>query len=162
FFLRFVQIILQRIQLCGAGFVLLFIEPGALIEFCDRLIYNLAPLLIFVPYVLFHAYRRGAHRANYWAAVAVVFLSSLSIEYSMLSAVIFSWVLLYWTRLFDMERKHIMVITGAFAAGIVLHLVQNFAYFGPALFFEEFWKTLSNRTMGVPSQEELKAFYHEH
>ena len=41
-------------------------------------------------------------------------------------------------------------------------MCRTFLYFGPALFVEELCKTLSNRTLGIPSQQELTAFYHEH
>jgi hypothetical protein len=48
---------------------------------------------------------------------------------------------------------------GAVAAGVLLHLVQNLLYFGPELFKRELLYTLGNRTVGLPSKEELKDFY---
>ncbi len=44
----------------------------------------------------------------------------------------------------------------------MLHLVQNFLYLGGELFFRELAMTISNRITGLPTKDELKAFYQAH
>jgi hypothetical protein len=54
----------------------------------------------------------------------------------------------------------ILVVTTIFA-GIAAHLIQNLMYLGPEIFFKELSYTIGNRTVGIPTQEELRAFYQD-
>jgi hypothetical protein len=159
FYLRFCQLILDRLRLGGAGFVVLLIGPWTLVGGMDRLIYNLYPLLAFAPFVGLAAFYRTGKARFLWAAALVALLSSLYLEYSLLSAVIASWVFLYLTGLIPMQRRHVGLILGSIGLGIGLHLVQNILYLGPQVFFRELTMTLGNRTVGVPTQQQLSAFY---
>jgi hypothetical protein len=159
FYLRFCQLILARLRLPGAGLVLFLLPPWTLIQGMERLIYNLYPLLAFAPFVALASFYRTGRRRSLWAAALVAFVSSFYLEYSLLSAVIASWVFVYVTGLLELRRRHLVLVLGCIALGIGLHLLQNMLYLGPQTFFRELAMTLGNRVAGVPTQQQLSAFY---
>ncbi|MGC2520394.1 MAG: hypothetical protein WA373_14960 [Burkholderiales bacterium] len=159
YYYRFAKLILDRFDLPGAGFVVVFAGPYAWHNIIERSVYSLYPLLAFAPYIaLDHFYRSGKRRYLFLLA-ALVFLSSIYIEYSLLTAVAVCWIGLYLTRLVKIERKHLFLVLGVIAFGIGLHLLQNFLFLGPETFFKDVIYSLGNRTVGFPSQEHLEAFY---
>lgn len=159
FYLHFCQIVLDRLRVGGAGFVILLIGPWTLIGGMERLIYNLYPFLAFAPFVAVSAFHRTGKARYLVGAGAVAFAGSLYLEYSLLSAVLASWIAAYLTKLIPCERRDLCVVVGSIFAGIGLHLLQNLLYLGPEMFVRELTMTLGNRIAGVPSQEELSAFY---
>jgi hypothetical protein len=159
FYLRFCQILLSRLRLVGSGFILCILLPWTLIQGMERLIYNLYPFLAFAPFVAVASFTRTGRTRSLWIASLVALLSSVYLEYSLLSAVIASWVFVYLTGLIEMRRRHLFLILGSIGLGIGLHLVQNMLYLGPETFFRELTMTLGNRTVGVPTQQQMSAFY---
>lgn len=159
FYYRFVQILFEKFNLHGAGLAILIIGPNAWMQIMERSVYALFPLLAFSPFVALSAYYATKRRAYLVLTLAVVFLSSLYIEYSLLIAVIISWALLYWTGLFHMERRHLMYVLSAVGCGIFLHLLQNVLFLGPEIFLKDVLLTLGNRAIGFPPKTELVDFY---
>lgn len=154
-----VYFLLKRHQLYAAGIVLFFLGPWSIIFMMGRMVYNAVPLLAFAPLLLYLLYLQHPRVAYLVGTVVIAFVSSLYIEYSLLSAVIACWIGLFLTRLIPIPLKHIAAIGAAFAFGISLHLIQNFWFLGWDNALAELTMTLSNRTTGVPSQDEMKEFY---
>lgn len=159
FYLRFCQIILSRLSLRGSGFILLLIGPWPLIQGVERLIYNLYPFLAFAPFVFLHKFYETGKKRHLIVASTIAFLSSIYLEYSLLSAVLASWFACYLTGLIRIERRHLFLMFTCIVSGIALHLLQNMLYLGPQVFFQELTMTLGNRIMGSPTQQELAEFY---
>jgi hypothetical protein len=160
FYFKFAGLTLGSLGFPGAGaLAVLFLSPHHLFSNFDRHNTAALPFLMFAPLVALHTYYRTGRRRYLWAALAVTFLSSLYLEYIALSAVIFSWILLYATRLFTIDRRHLLAMLAAIAGGICLHLVQNLAYLGPTLFWQELSMVVSNRVSGYPTKEAMKEFY---
>lgn len=158
-YVRFGQLLLSRFGLQGSGLLLLFIGGWILIQMMERQIYSPLALLAFLPMYLYVRFLRNENGWLFGAALAVILLSSLYLEYSALAGIAACWGMFFVTQLLPMRFKHILLIACAFATGIVLHLVQNMIYLGWPTFVTELTYTLSNRTTGFPTQAELTAFY---
>ena len=161
-YLAFARLVLARFGLKGAGFTLLFLNPYLLLRSLDHPQFATFPFWAFTPLVALQAYYRTGSR--WWLAVAAAMglLSSVYLDYLSLSVVVFSWVCLYLTQLLRLDGRHLVAFLAVVAAGIGLHLLQNFLYLGPQVFFEELRMTLTNRLVGIPSKDELKVFYREY
>ena len=92
-FVRFGQIILDPLKIPGAGFVLLFVWPWIAIQGMDRLIYNLFPVLAFTPLVVLNGYYRRPRRTALLLVLGLAFVSSLYLEYALLTGLFFCWIL---------------------------------------------------------------------
>jgi hypothetical protein len=155
----FGQMFLRRFDLPGAGLLLLFIGGWILIQMMERQIYSPFALLTFLPMYLYMRFLNDGRRWKFFLALAIILLSSLYLEYSVLSGIAACWGMFFLTQLVPMRLTHIIVIALTFAAGIALHLIQNMLFLGWPTFVTELSYTLSNRTTGFPTQEELASFY---
>ncbi len=142
------------------GLVLLLITPWALIQLFDRQVYSLFPLLTFLPLLFGLRFLRTNNIVYLAGAAGIITLSALYLEYSLLSAVIFCWGMLYITQLVPLRLRHMLVIGAAFAVGIGAHLLQNMLVLGWHNFVQELQYTISNRVTGYPTQGQLEGFYH--
>ncbi len=159
FYVKFVGLVLGGCQLRGASYTILLIGPWFLMSNLDRQPYSPFLLLGFAPLVALQAHYRTARRTYLVLALGIGLVSALYLEYVLLSAVVWCWVMLWLTQLVRVDRRHVVMFLGAIALGVVLHLFQNLLYLGPEIFAQELVIVLKNRIAGVPSQEELKAFY---
>ncbi len=155
----FARALLERHGFKLAGLAVLLLGAWNVANFMERQIYALYPLLAFLPLLMFDWYLRTGRMAYFATAFGVALVSTFYIEYSALSGVMFCWVFLFLTQLLPIRPREVIAMGCAFAAGIGLHLLQNFLYLGPEVFLQEMWLTLSNRITGTPSQEEMSAFY---
>ena len=95
-------------------------------------------------------------------ALPLIFLSSVYLDYVVLSSIITCWFGLYFSQIVRLERREFVLAIGAIALGIFLNLLKNFIYFGPTLFAQELFYVLANRISGWPSQQTLASFYTTH
>jgi hypothetical protein len=143
----------------GAGLALFFIGPMIMLQLVERQIYAPFALLTFFPLWSYIRYLETSRARWLWSALGVIFLSSIYLEYSLLTGIAACWGMLFVTRLLPISPRAFALIVGAFALGIIVHLVQNISYLGWSTFLEELRFTLSNRLTGFPSQSELSDFY---
>ena len=162
YFLRFVQLVLTRHGLTGAGYSLLFLSPLTVLHSVDHPAYSAFPLFLFFPVMALQRYYATGRVVHYGMALASVLVASL---YAVtLSFILFcvAWSLLWFLGLVRLEFRHVAAMILVGALGIILHLLQGAWFFGPAVFFEELRITLSNRILGEPSAQEVMAFYRAH
>lgn len=155
----FVSLVLRRQGLQGASYALWLVGPWFLLNNFDRQPYSPFALLAFVPLLALQNYYDTGRRTYLWLTLIVGLLSSVYLEYVLLSGVIWCWVLLWLTQAVRVEGRHAAAFVGLLFAGVALHLAQNLLYMGPAVFWHELAATLGNRIVGVPSAEEMKAWY---
>ena len=162
YFLRFVQLVLGRYGLTGAGYALLFLSPFTVLHAIDHPAYSAFPLFLFFPVVALQRYYTTGRVAHYWMALVTVLVASV---YAVtLNFILFcvAWSLLWLLGLVRLEFRHVAAMMLVGASGIALHLVQGMWFLGPEVFFEELRITLSNRILGEPSAQEVMAFYRTH
>jgi hypothetical protein len=162
YFLRFVQLVLTRHELTGAGYALLFLSPYTVLHAIDHPAYSPFALFLFFPVMALQRYYATGRLVHYWLALTSVLVASV---YAVtLSFILFcvAWSLLWFLGLVRLEFRHLasMILVGA--SGILLHLLQGMWFLGSGVFFEELWITLSNRMFGEPSVQEVMAFYRTH
>ena len=159
YFLRFVQLVLARHGLTGAGYALLFLSPFTVLHAIDHPAYSPFPLFLFFPVMALQRYYATGRAVHYWMALTSVLVASL---YAVsLNFILFcvAWSLLWLLGLVRLEFRHVAAMMVVGALGIALHLVQGMWFLGPEVFFEELRITLSNRVFGEPSAQEVMAFY---
>lgn len=163
FFYYFVKIILRGIGIKTdlAGYAVAMIGPWTIIRLFESQIYPLFPFLAFFPLLAWEKYRTTDKKVWLFLFAFISFLSALYIEYSLLSAVLFCYISLHLTQIIQFSKRDIAIYACSVLSGIVLHLVQNFAFYGPAKFFQELIFLLGNRITGYPSQQQLFDFYHQ-
>lgn len=162
YFLRFVQLVLERHGLTGAGYALLFLSPFTVLHAIDHPAYSAFPLFLFFPVIALQRYYSTGRVVHYWMALAGVLVASM---YAVtLSFILFcvAWGLLWLLGIVRLELRHVAAMMLVGALGIVLHLLQGIWFLGPGIFFEELRITLSNRILGEPSVQEVMAFYRAH
>jgi hypothetical protein len=159
-YLTFAGMVFARLGFGRYGaLAVLFLMPHDIFSNFDRHNTVLLPLLMFGPVVALQAYYRNGRRWLLLISIVGAFLSSIYLEYIALSAVLFSWILLYLTQLLRVDRRHVIAVVVAIVSGIAAHLVQNAVYLGAATFWRELEVLLSNRAFGYPTKAELKTFY---
>lgn len=162
YFLRFVELVLTRHGLTGAGYALLFLSPFTVLHAIDHPAYSPFLLFLFFPVMALQRYYATGRAVHYWMALATVLVASL---YAVtLSFILFcvAWSLLWLLGLVRLEFRHVAAMLLVGASGILLHLLQGMWFLGPGIFFEELRITLSNRMFGEPSVAEVMAFYRTH
>jgi len=162
YFLRFVQLVLTRHGLTGAGYALLFLSPFTVFHAIDHPAYSPFLLFLFFPVMALQRYYVTGRAVHYWLALTSVLVASV---YAVtLSFILFcvAWSLLWLLGLVRLEFRHVAAMILVGASGILLHLLQGMWFLGPAVFFEELRITLSNRMFGEPSVQEVMAFYRTH
>jgi hypothetical protein len=162
YFLRFVQLVLGRHGLAGAGYALLFLSPFTVLHAIDHPAYSAFPLFLFFPVMALQRYYATGRVVHYWMALASVLVASL---YAVtLTFILFcvAWSLLWFLGLVRLELRHVAAMMLVGALGIALHLMQGIWFLGPGVFFEELRITISNRIFGEPSAREVMAFYRAH
>ena len=162
YFLGFVQLVLGRHGLAGAGYALLFLSPFTVLHAIDHPAYSAFPLFLFFPVMALQRYYATGRVVHYWMALGSVLVASL---YAVtLNFILFcvAWSLLWFLGLVRLQLRHLAAMILVGALGIVLHLLQGVWFFGPEVFFEELRITLSNRITGEPSAQEVRAFYRAH
>ena len=162
YFLRFVQLVLGRHGLAGAGYAILFLSPFTVLHAIDHPAYSTFPLFLFFPVMALQRYYATGRVVHYWMALTSVLVASL---YAVtLNFILFcvAWSLLWLLRLVRLEFRHVAAMMLVGAMGIALHLVQGMWFLGPEVFYEELRITLSNRILGKPSVQEVMAFYRAH
>jgi hypothetical protein len=161
-YFRFAELILKQFKVSGAGYALLLTTPFMILHTFDDPVYAAFPLLAFLPLLTLQAYYRTQRTWYLAGTLGVGLFSAVYLDYLTLLVVSWCWGLLYFTQLLRLELRHLIAFAGVIVGGLVVHLVQNYLYLGGDLFFHELWVTITNRTTGVPTQDELKAFYREH
>ena len=161
-YFRFGELILQRFGVSGAGYAILLISPAMILHTFDDPVYAAFPLLGFLPLLTLQAYYRTGRLWYLASTLGVGLVSAIYLDYLTLLVVSWCWGLLYFTQLLQLRLRHLVAFAGVIVGGLVLHLVQNFLYLGQELFFGELWMTVSNRITGLPTKEEMKAFYQAH
>lgn len=162
YFLRFVQLVLTRHGLNGAGYALLFLSPFTVLHAIDHPAYSPFPLFLFFPVMALQRYYATGRAVHYWMALTSVLVASL---YAVtLSFILFcvAWSLVWLLGLVRLEFRHLAAMILVGGSGILLHLLQGMWFLGPGVFFEELRITLSNRMFGEPSVQEVMAFYRTH
>ena len=159
YYVRFVSLICTPRGIPGAAMALLVAGPYVIMNHLQAEVHSAFLFLSFAPMCWVIEANRHGGKFRFPAAVALTFLLSIYIQYILLAATLFAWIFLYLLRIVPITRKQILIIVGAIVAGIVAHLVQNLLYLGPSIFFKELMYTIGNRTIGVPTQEELREFY---
>jgi hypothetical protein len=158
-YFRFARIVLRSLGLAGAGFALLFLTPFSMLHSIDHPAYSPFPLLAFLPLVLLDRRYRTTERWPLPVALVVVLVSSVYLVYQNFFMLVAAWVLLHALRIVPFERRHLVAFLATAALGLVLHAAQSVLLFGPGVFLQETALALSNRMVGVPSMEDLTAFY---
>ena len=161
-YFRFGELLLQRFGVTGAGYAILLISPYTILHTFDDPVYAAFPLLGFLPLLTLQAYYRTGRWWYLAFTLGVGLVSAVYLDYLTLLVVSWCWALLYFTQLLQLRLRHLVAFAGVIVGGLVLHLVQNFLYLGGELFFRELAMTISNRITGLPTKEELKAFYQAH
>lgn len=159
YFLRFAGICLNSIGLRGAGYALLLVTPTTFLHSMDHPAYAAVPFLLFYPPVALHAFYATGRRLSYFAALLAVFIGSLYFVYQHALMALVCWSALALLRVVRFDRRDIAAFVAAALAGQLVHQAQTMVLFGPQLFVEDLWFTLSNRMFGVPTPEQLKEFY---
>ncbi|MDX2099494.1 MAG: hypothetical protein SFW36_17075, partial [Leptolyngbyaceae cyanobacterium bins.59] len=159
FYLKFTEHILQKAGLTGASYTLPLLAPWSIVAIMSRFPSSPQLLFIFAPLVTLQHYYQTHRKRFYYLTLAVGFVSSLYLEYNVLISVLVCWILLYWTQIVPLKRKDLWAFSGILVLGVVLHLIQNLLFLGPEIFIKELWITISNRTTGIPSKEEVEEFY---
>ena len=161
-YFRFGELILQRFGVSGAGYAILLISPSMILHTFDDPVYAAFPLLGFLPLLTQQAYYRTGRWWYLASTLGVGLVSAVYLDYLTLLMVSWCWGLLYFTQLLQLRLRHLVAFAGVIVGGLVLHLAQNFLYLGQELFFRELGMTISNRITGLPTKDELKAFYQTH
>jgi len=162
YFLRFVQLVLTRHGLTGAGYALLFLSPFTVLHAIDHPAYSPFPLFLFFPVMALQRYYATGRAVHVWMALTCVLVASV---YAVtLSFILFcvAWILLWLLGLVRLEFRHLAAMILVGASGMLLHLLQGMWFLGSGVFFEELRITLSNRMFGEPSVQEVMAFYRAH
>jgi hypothetical protein len=163
FYYIFIKIILKGIGIKTnlAGYAIALIGPWTIIRLFESQIYPLFPFLAFFPLLAWEKYRSTNKKWWYILFAFISFLSALYIEYSLLTSVLFCYISLYLTQIIRFSRRDIIIYSCSLLSGIILHLIQNLFFYGPANFIQELIYLLGNRIVGYPSQEQLFEFYHQ-
>lgn len=159
YYVRFIKLILGAQRIPGAALALLIAGPYIVMNHLQTEVHSVFLLLSFAPMCWLIEYNQRGGRWRMILAFAATFLLSIYIQYILLAAALFAWIFLHVFRLTPIPRRQIVLIVCTIIAGIGAHLVQNMIYLGPELFARELIYTIGNRTVGVPTQEELRTFY---
>lgn len=159
-FYRWASVLLRSLGFIGAGLAFMFLRPWTLLHAIDHPMYCAFPLLVFFPLVALEKYYETRRSRWLVSALATVFLSSIYLAYQFVIMTGMCWIFLRLLRISRFERRHVMAFFGMTLLGILLHLVQNIVYFGPATAIRDVGLTLSNRLFGVPTGEALVDYYH--
>ena len=161
FYYSFAKLVLSglNIKINAAGYAIALIGPWTLIRLMESQIYPLLPFLAFFPIFSLQKYLETNRKIWLFLFVFVSFLSSIYIEYSLLTGIIFCYIFLFLMQLVSFEKKYLLIYLYSIAGGIILHMFQNLMYFGPSLFVKELTFLLRNRITGYPTQAELFDFY---
>ena len=126
-------------------------------------IWNAFLLLTFAPLVTLQwSYRYNARLLFLLMGLPLILISSVYLDYVVLSSILACWVGLYFLQIIRLDRREFVLAIAAIALGIALNLLKNFIYLGPLLFAQELFFVLANRTTGWPSQQALASFYTTH
>ena len=88
-------------------------------------------------------------------------ISSLVYPSTFHRAIAWSWIFLYFTQIIRISFRQLATFIAVIALGVLLHLVQNMLFLGWGLFVQELAITIGNRTLGIPSQEQVRQFYEQ-
>ena len=159
YFLRFTKIVLYAAGLVGSGFAMFLVDPPAIMHAIDHPAYSPFPLLTFLPLVALKSYYDHGRRLAFGAAVAAVFVASVYLVYPQLLMALVSWIALSLLGIIRVDRRHLLVFSGAVTFGVLLHFFQNLLFLGPWIFLKELQFTLANRMFALPISDELRAMY---
>ena len=158
-FLLFARTVLAGFGLTGEGYTLLFLKPLFVLHTIDHPAFSPFLLLAFLPLVLMQHYYRRRRPWLLLLALALVFVAANYLPYQNLFMLFVTWIALAALRLVPFEWRHAVAFLGMGIVGIAAHALQTVVLFGPAMFAKETMLALSNRMFGVPTYEDLKAFY---
>src|SRR5437660_9166 len=140
---------------------LFLVDPPAIMHAIDHPAYSPFPLLTFLPLVALKSYYDHGRRLAFGAAVAAVFAASVYLVYPQLLMALVSWIALSLLGIVRVDRRHLLVFSGAVAFGVLLHFFQNLLFLGPSIFLKELQFTLANRMFALPISDELRAMYQD-
>lgn len=143
----------------GAELGLLLIPPDAIMRAIDHPAYSAVPLCAFFPIVAVIRYRETGYTRWLTAAAAVAFAAANYLIYGPLFMICAFWGVGWLLGVLPMRARELFLLLGLVAAGIVAHLLQTAVLLGWPLFWRELVATLGNRMFGVPTHQELEAFY---
>src|SRR5438128_1121310 len=159
YFLRFTEMVLYAAGLMGSGFAMFLVDPPAIMHAIDHPAYSPFPLLTFLPLVALKSYYDHGRRLAFGAAVAAVFVASVYLVYPQLLMALVGWIALSLLGIIRVDRRHLLVFSGAVTFGVLLHFFQNLLFLGPWIFLKELQFTLANRMFALPISDELRAMY---
>ena len=164
FYLAFIRKLLKRHDLIGGGIFAILLTPwlSYLPHFTNPIL-NGFLLLSFLPLVIQQVgFEHDKKSPFVFVALPVILISSLYLDYIVLSSIITCWIMVFFTQIIPMRRREVVLALGTISVGIGLNLLKNIIYFGPKIFFAELFYVIGNRMFGRPSQEDMAAFYAEH
>ena len=163
FYFLFLNTVFRNRVVLGGIFLLLLTPWEQYVAHFSNPIWNAFLLLTFAPLVTLHcSYQYRAPWLFFLIALPLILLSSVYLDYIVLSSILACWFGLYFSQIVRLDRREFVLAIGAIALGIFLNLLKNFIYFGPSLFAQELFYVLANRISGWPSQQALASFYTTH
>lgn len=159
FYVLFVKRLLREINVVGAGFIAAFVFFQQLMTNTSHPHTSPFLLLMFLPFLIVAWANERRVAWLKWLAWLTLLAASWILDYVLLSAVMASWILLWATRLWRLDGRDVAWALGFIVLGIVLHLLRNFLYLGPDLFFTELAYVLGNRLFGYPTAAAVADFY---
>jgi len=162
YFFRFARLIFERQGLMGEGYAVLFLSAGLVLHTMDHPAHSLSPFFAFFPIVALDRYYRTGKRSHYTLAIAATLVASFYTVTTVFVSFLIGWAMLSALRLVRIDGRHLATLVAVGASGVLVHLLQAMLFLGPAVFFHELTITISNRAFGVPSADDVTAFYREH
>jgi hypothetical protein len=163
FYFLFLKSVFQDRFVLGGVFLFLLTPWAQYTGHFSNPIWNAALLLIFAPLVTL---QWSSHHKTKWVyyfiGLPLILISSVYLDYVVLSSVLACWVGLYFSQIIRLHKREFVLAVAAIALGIILNLAKNLVYFGPSLFAQELFYVLANRLSGWPSQQALASFYETH
>ena len=163
FYFLFLRLVFENRFVLHGIFLFLLTPWGQYIGHFSNPIWNAFLLLTFAPLVTLQwSYRYNAKLLFLLVGLPLILISSVYLDYVVLSSILACWVGLYFLQIIRLDRREFVLAIAAIALGIALNLLKNFIYLGPLLFAQELFFVLANRTTGWPSQQALASFYTTH
>ena len=163
FYFLFLRLVFENRFVLDGIFLFLLTPWGQYIGHFSNPIWNAFLLLTFAPLVTLQwSYRYNARLLFLLMGLPLILISSVYLDYVVLSSILACWVGLYFLQIIRLDRREFVLAIAAIALGIALNLLKNFIYLGPLLFAQELFFVLANRTTGWPSQQALASFYTTH
>ena len=130
FYFLFLNIVFRNRVVLGGISLLLLTPWEQYVGHFSNPIWNAFLLLTFAPLVTLHcSYQYRAPWLFFLIALPLILLSSVYLDYIVLSSILACWFGLYFSQIVRLDRREFVLAIGAIALGIFLNLLKNFIYF---------------------------------